>query len=73
MGVKIECDGCGKQVPNEPLHMHNWINVSQYVTIQTLDQQNLDGTFCTATCVVRYLEAKGLVMKEGEPLNDRQD
>lgn len=65
--MKVECDGCGKQVPHEELHLNGWWIIQQHIVIMSVEQrEGVSGNFCTASCIVRFLETKGLVVKESE-------
>lgn len=68
MSIKVVCDGCGRGVEHSPVTLNGWFTVTQAVHFPVVGQEGdaVEGNFCLASCIVLYLQRKGLVPHEGE-------
>lgn len=55
MGMKAECDGCGRQVDNRPDQTNGWITVST-IEHYPIYEPTLNGIFCMPMCIVAKMK-----------------
>lgn len=72
MANLIQCDGpgCGRQVPNDHVHLHRWIHVQEHLAYEDGTERPIDGIYCTYTCLHAAVQQK-LVLPPTEERNGR--